>query len=335
MLEPGPDRRYATGAMIRAALIVDTGQSVGLGHLSRSLVLLKALERQRVQCTLYCADPAAAAALGRTAAPIPQPLGHLEASDLIVCDSYRLTEAELGALDQRCRLSVALDDTGDRPLPVDVVINHNLYAPKLAYGRVTRGTVLAGPNYALVDERIMKAAQRHATEAPDNAVVLSFGGTDDGLIAAKVAEALFARTDARIDIVIAASQQPATRLLHLAEAQPGRIVVHHGPDVPALLSRCRLYLGSAGMMSFEAFTIGLELVVVPIADNQLPGAEALVEFGHDLVATLEPEGLAKVAARRLKQHRPMRPAPIDGHGGDRIAMALLTELASRPTLSRG
>jgi len=321
--------------MIRAAFIVDTGPLVGLGHLSRSLVLLKALERQRVQCTLHCADPAAATALGRTAAQIPQPLRNLEATDLAVCDSYRVTAAELEAIDQRCRLSAALDDTGDRPLPVDVVINHNLYAPNLEYGRVTDGKVLAGPNYALVDERIMKAAQLHATEAPDNAIVLSFGGTDDGIIAAKVAEALLPRTDARIEIVIAASQQPATRLLRLAEAQPGRIVVHHGPDVPALLSRSRLYLGSAGMMSFEAFTIGLELIVVPIADNQRPGAAALVEYGHDLVATLEPEALAKVAARRLKQHRPIRPAPIDGHGGDRVAMALLSELSARTKLPRG
>jgi spore coat polysaccharide biosynthesis predicted glycosyltransferase SpsG len=313
--------------MIRAAFIVDTGPSVGLGHLGRSLVLLKALERQRVQCSLYCADPAAAAALGRTAAQIPHPIRNLEATDLVVCDSYRVTEAELEALDQRCRLSAALDDTGDRPLPVDVVINHNLYAPNLEYGRVTHGKVLAGPNYALVDERIMKAAQLHATEAPDNAVVLSFGGTDDGSLVAKVAEALVARTDARVDAVVAASRVPATRLLNLADGSSGRIVVHHGPDVPALLAHARLYLGSAGMMSFEAFTIGLELIVVPIADNQRPGAQALVAYGHDLIATLEPDKLARAAARRLIEHRPIVPAPIDGHGGERITRELLSELA--------
>lgn len=311
--------------MIRAAFIVDTGPSVGLGHLSRSLVLLKALERLGVACTLYCSDPAAAP-LGRPAEALPRSLLELKPVDLIICDSYRITEAEWDAAQQRCRLLVALDDTADRALPADVVINHNLYAPNLDYGRVTDGRILAGPNYALVDERVMKAAQRHATEAPDNAVVVSFGGTDDGMLAAKVAEALAARTDARVDAVVAASRVPASRLLHLADGSQGRIVAHHGPDVPALLSRARLYLGSAGMMSFEAFTIGLELILVPIADNQRPGAQALVEYGHDLITTPDPDTLAKAAARRLKEHRPIRPAPIDGHGGDRVTRELLSEL---------
>jgi UDP-2,4-diacetamido-2,4,6-trideoxy-beta-L-altropyranose hydrolase len=317
----------ACRAMIRAAFIVDAGPTVGLGHLTRSLVLLKAMERQGVACTLYCADPATAGALGRNAVALPQSLRELSAVDLIVCDSYRVTEKELQAAHQRCRLLAVLDDTGDRPLPVDVVINHNLYAPTLKYGRVTDGRVLAGPNYALVDERIMKAAQVHATEAPGNVIVISFGGTDDGSLAAKAAEALLARTDARVDAIVSAGRAPSPRLLRLAEGSSGRVVAHHGPDVPALLAHARLYLGSAGMMSFEAFTIGLELIVVPIADNQRPGAQALVAYGHDLIATLEPDKLARAAARRLIEHRPIVPAPIDGRGGERITRELLSELA--------
>ncbi|MGH6892984.1 MAG: hypothetical protein ACREEP_12055 [Dongiaceae bacterium] len=318
--------------MTRAAFIVDSGPSVGLGHLTRSLVVIKALERQGVECRLYCADPAAADVLGRSAAAMPQSLSEFAPADFILCDSYRLSEADLRALRDRCRLLAALDDTGDRPLPVDVVINHNLYAPNLDYGRVTPGKVLAGPDYALVDERIMEAAQHHAAQPPENAIVVGFGGTDDGRIAASVAEALLSRTEARIDIIIAGGRQPASRLMQASDANPGRIVVHHGPDVPALLARARLYLGSAGMMSFEAFAIGLELVVVPIADNQRPGANALVGFGHDMVTTLEPEILAEVAARRLKQPRATKPAPIDGKGGDRIAVALLRELETKPGL---
>ncbi len=320
--------------MTRAAIIVDSGPSVGLGHLTRSLVLIKALERQGVACHLHCADTAAAVALGQSAAPVPQSLAELKRADLILCDSYRLSEADLQTLRDRCRLLAALDDTGDRPLPVDVVINHNLYAPNLDYGRVTSGKVLAGPEYALVDERIMAAAQKHAAQPPEHAIVVSFGGTDDGTIAAAVAEALLPRSEERIDIIIAATRQPSTQLKQLSDARLGRVVVHHGPDVPALLATARLYLGSAGMMSFEAFAIGLELVVVPIADNQRPGAKALVGFGHDMVTVLEPEILAEVAARRLRQPRATKPAPIDGKGGDRVATALLKELATTPELPR-
>jgi len=303
-----------------------------MGHLSRSLVLLEALERQGAECTLHCEDTASALALGRKAEALPTSLSNLGPVDLIHCDSYRLSQSDLQALRRRCRLLSIQDDTVDRPLPVDVVINHNLAAPSFDYGKVTSARVLAGADYALVGARIVAAARQHRTQAPDEAVVISFGGTDDGTVSAKVADALIPQTQARLDVIVSASRTPTATLLCAASAHPGRIFVHHGPDVPRLLARSRLYLGSAGMMSFEAFAIGLELVVVPIADNQRSGAEALVAFGHDMVPDLDIELLARTAAARLELPRPLKRAPIDGKGGERAAAVLLQELAKRPAL---
>lgn len=311
--------------MTRASFLIDTGPSIGLGHLSRSLILLDALERQGAACRLYCTDPAAARALGRAAETTPARLADLPQTDLIVCDSYRLGPADYMALHGQAKLLAALDDTAERSLPVDVVINHNLYAPQLDYSRASGGKTLLGPEYALVDDRVMEAARQHAAQKPDDAIVISFGGTDDGAVAAQVAEELFSRTDARIDVIVAASRTPSPDLRNL----PSRVVVHHGPDVPSLLARARLYLGAAGMMSFEAFAIGLNLVVVPIADNQRPGAEALVTYGHDMLDEVDPDKLAEIAAQRLHQPPKIKPAPIDGKGPDRLAAALLKELAAR------
>jgi spore coat polysaccharide biosynthesis predicted glycosyltransferase SpsG len=294
--------------------------------------LLEALEREGVACVLHCADTASALALGRKAAALPASLADLDVADLIHCDSYRLSQSDLQTLRQRCRLLSIQDDTADRPLPVDVVINHNLVAPRFDYGKVTNARILAGADYALVGGRIMDAARRHAAQAPDDAIVISFGGTDDGTMSAKVAEALIPRTRARLDVIVSANRTPAEVLLRAAAAHSGRIIVHHGPDVPRLLARSRMYLGAAGMMSFEAFAIGLELVVVPIADNQRSGAEALVGYGHDMIDGLDIERLAKTAAARLEQPRPTKPSPIDGKGGERAAAVLLRELAKKPAL---
>ncbi len=314
---------------MRAAFVVDSGPAIGLGHLSRSLLLLDALTQKGVTCRLYTADPAAADALGRTAEPLPAPLGKLPKTDLVVCDSYRLSESDFTALHGRCRLLAALDDTADRPLPVDVIINHNLYAAQLGYEALSTAKVLAGPDYALVNDKVMAAAHHHRTHPAENAVVVSFGGTDDGTLAAKIAGELLPRCDARIDVIVAASRQPAAAIRDLAQRHPGRVVLHHGADVPALLSHARLYLGAAGMMSFEAFAVGLFLVVVPIAGNQRPGAEALLRYGHDMVPELDPARLAEHAARRLKSPPVITLAPIDGKGPERLAAALLHELAQR------
>lgn len=316
-------------AMIRAAFLLDSGPDVGLGHLSRSLLLMAALEKRDVACSLYTADPEAARAFGRQAEPLPAPLSNLPEADLVVCDSYRFNAPDFITLRGRCRRLAALDDTASRPLPVDVVINHNLYAPRLDYKAVSNAKVLAGPDYALVDERVMAAAQRHRAVTPENAVVISFGGTDDGTRVAEVALALLPLTDARLDLVVAAGQTPCKAVNALARKHPDRVTVHHGPDVPALLARARLYVGAAGMMSFEAFAIGVDLVVVPIADNQRPGAAALVTYGHDMVRSYDATQLANLAARRIKKPAAVRPAPIDGQGPERLATALLKELEAR------
>jgi spore coat polysaccharide biosynthesis predicted glycosyltransferase SpsG len=315
--------------MIRASFVIDTGPTVGLGHLSRSLILLDALARQGVACRLYCTDPAAARSLERDAEPTPQPLSGLPKTDLIVCDSYRLGAADYMAMRSQARLLAALDDTADRPLPVDIVINHNLYAPQLDYAAVSPAKILAGPDYALVNDKVIAAAHQHAKQAPDNTVVISFGGTDDGTRAAETAIALLPLTDARLDLIVAASRTPCGAINALPRKYPGRVVLHHGADVPALLARAKLYVGAAGMMSFEAFAIGVNLVVVPIAENQRPGAEALKNYGHDMAPSYDPAWLAKLAAWRLKTPPSIRLAPIDGKGPDRLADALLREFAAR------
>lgn len=314
---------------MRASFVVDSGPAIGLGHLSRSVLLLDALARGGVACRLFTTDPAAAGSLGREAEPLPDPLAHLPKTDLVVCDSYRLTEPDLAALRGRCRLLAALDDTAERPLPVDVVINHNLYAAQLDYAALSAGKVLAGPDYALVNNKVMAAAHRHRAQAPDNSVVISFGGTDDGTRAAEVAAALVPLTDARLDVIVAANRDPGPAIRDLARAHPGRVVLHHGADVPALLARARLYLGAAGMMSFEAFAIGLILVVVPIAENQRPGADALLRYGHEMVARFDAARLAETAAKCLKHPPMITLSPIDGKGPDRLAAALMQELARR------
>lgn len=315
--------------MTRAIFLVDSGPSVGLGHLSRSLLLLAALERKDVSCKLYTADPTAAQALGRQAAPMPARIADLPKADLIVCDSYRLTEDEYRALHRHARLAAALDDTAERPLPVDLVINHNLYAAQLDYAAISTAKVLAGPDYALVDERIMAAARRHRAEPPDNAVAISFGGTDDGTLAAGVASELLPRCDARIDVLMPASREPGAAIRTLLKAHPDRVKLHHGGDVPAILSRAKVYAGAAGMMSFEAFAIGLYLVVSPIAENQRPGAEALLRYGHEMTPRFDAARLAELAAQRLRHPPLITLSPIDGHGPDRLAAALLHELAGR------
>ena len=45
------------------------------------------------------------------------------------------------------------------------------------------------------------------------------------------------------------------------------------------------------------------LTVVPIAENQRPGAEALLRYGHEMVPQFDAARMAALAAQRLFRHK--------------------------------
>ena len=305
--------------MKTAAFLVDTGSDVGLGHLRRSGVLLDAMAQAGFECRLFCADPAAAAMGGRNADPTPT---DLSATDVIICDSYRLDAPFIAGLRARCRVLLAFDDTAERALDVDIVLNHNIYGGALDYSARTHGQVLTGPACALVDRAILTAAEDYRRNPAPDDVVISFGGTDDGARGAAVARALLPRCKSHIHLIVAPGRKPAGEAVALAEAERVRVTLHRGADLAHLLSRARVYIGGAGVTALEALAVGLDLVLVVIAPNQRLNAEAMARTGQATIAADAPESIAAATASVLGSPRVAHPRLIDGLGPSRVIAAI-------------
>jgi UDP-2,4-diacetamido-2,4,6-trideoxy-beta-L-altropyranose hydrolase len=303
-----------------AAFLVDNGPHIGLGHLRRSCVLLDAMAEAGFECRLYCAD--VDAALCRAASAIPGSPADLPATDVVVCDSYRLDQAFLAGLRERCRVLLVFDDTAERDLDVDIVLNHNIYGRQLDYSARTPGQVLTGPDCALVDRRILAAAEAYRRNPAIDDVVVSFGGTDDGARGADFAADALARTKAHFHLVVAPGIAPAARALALAAAHPQRVSLHHGPDMATLLSRARVYVGGAGVTALEALIIGLDLVLVVLAPNQRLNAAAMAQTGQAVIVMDDPERIALATASMLARPRILKPSPVDGLGAARVVATI-------------
>lgn len=253
----------------------------------------------------------------------------LPAADVIVCDSYRLDRAFLVRLRSRCRVLVAFDDTAERDLDVDIVLNHNIYGRQLDYSARTRGQVLSGPDCALVDRRILAASKGYRQHPAVNDAVVSFGGTDDGALGADVATALLPRTKAHIHLVVAPGRTPAAAALTLAASQPRRVTLQHDPDMATLLSRARVYVGGAGVTALEALVIGLDLVLVMLAPNQRLNAEAMAQSGQAVIVAGEPQEIALATVSMLERPHVLKPSPVDGLGAKRVIAAIEQLLKSK------
>jgi spore coat polysaccharide biosynthesis predicted glycosyltransferase SpsG len=313
-----------------AIFLVDTGPKVGLGHLRRSCVLLDPMAEAGFECRLYCADIAAAA--GRAAKTLPPSPADLPAADVVICDSYRLDQAFMTGLRKRCRVLIAFDDTAERDLDVDIVLNHNIYGSQLDYSMRTRGQVLTGPDFALVDRRILAAADAYRRHPAVNDMIVSFGGTDDGARGAQAAKALLPHTKAHIHLIVAPGVTPTAGVLALAASQPQRVTLQHGPDMAVLLSRARVYVGGAGVTALEALVMGLDLVLVILTPNQRLNAEAMAQSGQAVIVADEPQEIALATASTLERPHVLKPSPVDGLGAKRVITAIGQLLKSKPAV---
>ncbi len=175
-------------ATIEAIILADSGPDVGLGHLRRSMELAKALRSAGATVCLYTPD-AKARRIARLAsletAAWPREMRDLPRADVLVVDSYRIDAETCRQWRPRFRLRVLIDDLADHDLDADIIVNPNSYGEMLNYQDICSCTVLAGPDYTLVDPAF--AALRDHDRRDDRRVLIAFGGTDDGTLGAATA----------------------------------------------------------------------------------------------------------------------------------------------------
>src|SRR5207245_10218939 len=101
-------------------------------------------------------------------------------AEVVVWDGDAAGPGFLRALRSVAWQVVAVDDGGDRPLPVDVVVNGGVSAERLPYRRKPDTLFLLGPQYALVDPRYAEPPCRSDSERVRRALLCPGGRSHAG-----------------------------------------------------------------------------------------------------------------------------------------------------------
>ncbi len=337
--------------------VVDGGPEIGGGHVMRSLALARALQAQGARCRYvaapftariletyapgeFDAEPAksespdclvedASAAIGRVA---PQ---------AIVFDHFRLGDDDHRRI-ARGRLSLAIDDLADRRLGVDLVLDLGPDRKPEDYAGLAEGAeLLLGPRYALLRPEFAQgraqALARRDGRASVGRILVSLGLTDVGGITGRVVGALLStRGSAAIDVVIGPAAPSRAELESLAEAEASLHLHVDSRDVAGLMTRADVAVGAGGSSTWERCALGLPSLLVVLADNQEPSAEALARLGavvkldarvpgfeaelQTQFARLMADSEARASLSRISS------TLADGEGASRVAQALLARL---------
>ncbi len=332
---------------MRVAIRTGGGRQTGFGHVRRCLSLASAL-RSLGADTMFLLDgddevfePVAAAGFEtRRVEPVeaePATLEEIRAYQppVVVVDSYRVREAAFQAFASTGAAVVAIDDVGNRELPVDLVINGSAGAERLPYREAERTRYLLGPDYVLLRHEFAEEPRRSIAHEVQR-VLITFGGSDPHGLTPKVsrwaAEAL--GETVHLDVVI--GPLFADTLTDGGNPWPTRTALHRAPkEIRGLMLVADLAICGGGQTTYELAATGTPAIGMRVADNQTQNLRGLTAAGvltwigdvhhPDLESRVKEAVLTLARDQEGRDRMSWRGrALVDGQGAVRVAQAIMT-----------
>ena len=314
--------------MIKAAFRVDAGLSIGAGHLMRCIALADELKKNGAFITFICQpcisdleklitnrgyglikietnsfhdNSAIDSHWLKDAQETKKALSILGGVDWLVVDHYGIDAKWEKFIRPMVNSILVIDDLANRTHDCELLLDQNLHIDgSTRYKNYVSKDVrqLIGPGFALLRQEFIDV--RSVQTYRDGVVrrlLIFFGGVDlENLTSHLLADisSCFNTQDLIIDVVLGAAC-PHVESVALQCEKLSNVIFHYQTNnIAQLMATADLAIGGAGTAVWERCAIGVPSIIVPIADNQLPGLRAIGESGCAFVAT---ESLVDVTAR--------------------------------------
>ncbi len=291
-----------TQAAPKLLLRADAGNTVGVGHVMRSIALGQAWRRRGGSVVLVTAELpdrlrrrlrderfAVWRIDARPGGPGDCHLMGLIAErirpDWIAMDGYAFDATYQKAMRQHASRVLVVDDFAHAECyTCDVILNQNLNADPSLYVRRDSGTrLLLGPRYALLRAEFSDLLPpSESRTGSGRRVLVTFGGSDPHNMTQRVLESLTLVDDLPLDIVVLLGPENnrhrclsglAARMRHAVR------LVHDPLDVATLMRDTDLAISAAGSTCWELSYLGVPQILIITADNQQAIARQLAERG--------------------------------------------------------
>jgi len=177
---------------------------------------------------------------------------------------------------------LALDDYGHgRHDAADLVLNQNLHVEASLYPGRDRARVLLGPAFALLRREFVRC-RGWTRQAPEQAgkLLVTLGGVDADNVTLKVIQALEQSSELEAVVVVVGDNPHLPELQTAAQRCRGVVrLLTHASNMPELMMWADMAVAAGGTTSWERAFFGLPGLVIILADNQRPIAEALDKEG--------------------------------------------------------
>lgn len=331
----------------------DGGKEIGTGHIMRCLSVADALRQMGEPVCFLMADESAAALVEKAGqdyrvlhSSFKHPEEELDAlfslfsdggKDVFLADSYYITPSYLSRI-RECMPVCYMDDKGIAGLPVDLLINYNIFADISIYGESEEGTAeyLLGTRYAPLRREFREVPYQVREQA--KRVLITTGGSDRYDLAGKILEEILKRPDTReleYCVVSGAYNENLHGLLKKESQYSNVKIFSNVTRMSELMQDCDIAVTAGGSTMYELSAVGVPIICFSFVDNQEKIVEGFREreivcFGGDYLS--QGEQMVRDIASHIallsgdtelrRSYSRRQQALVDGRGAMRIAESL-------------
>ncbi len=330
----------------------DANETMGSGHVMRCLSIAAALRKMGEKVCFLAADEKTVPLLeaGGQAYHVlhtdytrmEEELEILEgmlascAPDFFLADSYFVTAEYFRRVRRRVPVGY-VDDRCVKGLPLDLLINYNIFAEESLYGQQDGTRLLLGTAYAPLREEFRGTQYQVRQDALR--VLVTTGGSDRYQLAGRFLEKALGddRTAGLEYGIVSGAFNPYLKELREWEKKNGNVRIYSNvTNMRELMEKSDIAVSAGGSTMYELSAVGVPTLCFSFVDNQEEIVRGFVDqglvcFGGNYLA--QGEGMLEmlvekmallVSDRRLRQaYSEKQRQMVDGKGAERIAQALL------------
>lgn len=217
--------------------------------------------------------------------------------DWLIVDHYAMDSRWENLVRHTCKKVFVIDDLADRSHDCDLLLDQNLGRRSEDYAELVplNCHLLIGPQYALLRPEfaaLRECSLEYRKQPKIERILITMGGVDKDNATGRVLEALqhcSLSPNCRISVVMGASAPWLESVRQQALKMPWHTeVLVNIRDMANRMAKSDLSIGAAGSTSWERCCLGLPALLVVLAENQWPIAQALqAEQAAGMVGAVE------------------------------------------------
>ncbi|MGO9229798.1 MAG: UDP-2,4-diacetamido-2,4,6-trideoxy-beta-L-altropyranose hydrolase [Bryobacteraceae bacterium] len=277
---------------MRLVVRADASVRMGTGHLMRCLALAQAWQDAggSVDFLTRCESDALAGRLCQEGFLVQRLGSKSDAEALqsaradgvaaLVLDGYHFDAAYQERAREFFRPLIAIDDLAELPMySADVVLNQNIFAPRLQYPHRGYTRLLLGTQWALLRREFLRWANwQRVFPTVARRVLVTLGGSDPDNVVCRVIEALDLselREELETMVVVGAGNPHLPQLQTVARMHPNLELRANVTDMPAVMAWADTAITAGGSTCWEAAFMSLPSLILVLAANQTGNASGL------------------------------------------------------------